>query len=270
MRARIAGAIRSVIGDKLPAKFAPAMAFFPEPLRVRSHICIFVHGSADTEAGWRVKPPGLSFGDQILLDFNAQPLYVRYNSGLAIDTSGAELSRLIEAFVKKQKSIRRISLIGHSMGGLVIHAALMRRDGWTKKVNQVFLLGTPHRGAPLAKLAAAGEQILGFLPLPFTRLAATILGLRSAGLKNLSSSDAAKLVLLPKVLYVFIGGGIAKKQLKFMNRVIGDGMVREPSALPDNHSQAKLMRFESIPGVSHLALRNSPETYEAIAKHFRA
>ena len=60
--------------------------------------------------------------------------------------------------------MREILLVGHSMGGLVIRSACHygSEDGapWVRHVRHVFYLGSPHLGAPLARVAglAAGHS----------------------------------------------------------------------------------------------------------------
>lgn len=295
-RTSIAGAVRGVFGDKLPQKWQGQMQFGADgktlesvPLVRRAHVCIFIHGSSDTELGWQAPEGRLNFGDQLFVDFGAQPLYVRYNSGLSVAENGLALAALIREFLKINTSVRRVTLIGHSMGGLVIHAAVYdgqaRKLQWLKKVKSIFLLGTPHAGAPLAKLAEKGEQLLQFIPNPFTLMAASVIGLRSKGLKDLSLGQrgitSRDPVLLPHAKYIFIAGGLQKKRGGFINRLIGDGMVRQPSALPKGEGEQGLwrqimsrvaksadVRIETAEGVGHLALRHDPRVYALIARHF--
>ena len=300
-KSRVAGAIQAVIGDKLPKRLQIDMCFVENAVPVayphitRDHVCILVHGSADTEAGWAVAKGELDFGQQILLEFHAAPLYVRYNTGLAISENGEKFCALLTELMNRRKNIRKVTLIGHSMGGLVIHSAMYharaQRLAWTKKIRQIFLLGTPHAGAPLAKLAEKGEQILQFIPNPITLIAASVIGMRSRGLKDLSRGQqglpAEGKILLPGVDYVFIAGGLQKKPRGILNRLIGDGMVRRPSAHAEPEtsaagevawmkkaaqwfSRAPRLTMETVPGASHLALRTSPAVYAVIARRFRA
>lgn len=298
---RVAGAIQGVIGDKLPRTMQIEMQFIAEgrpvedPVVSRQHVCIFVHGSSDTEAGWSVKSPHLNFGQQILLEFGAAPLYIRYNSGLAVSANGESLAKLMQQLLARHPSVRKVTLVGHSMGGLVIHSAIYHARAqhlaWIKKVKQVFLLGTPHAGAPLAKLAEKGEQILQFIPNPFTLIAASVIGLRSRGLKDLSHGQrglpAEGKLLLPKTQYVFIAGGLQNKPKGIFNRLMGDGMVRHGSAhaaevpptgtaaawlkkaVPWLNREAKV-HVEIVPGANHLALRTSPHVYAIIRQYFIA
>ncbi len=301
LRSRVAGAIQGVIGDKLPKSMQIEMQFVdadrpsPDVVISRQHVCIFVHGSADTEAGWSVKAPQLNFGQQLLMEFGAAPLYVRYNSGLAVSENGENLAKLLQALLVRHKSVRKLTLIGHSMGGLVIHSAIYHARAqnlaWIKKVRQVFLLGTPHAGAPLAKLAEKGEQILQFIPNPVTLIAASVIGLRSRGLKDLSHGQrglpAEGKILLPKTRYVFIAGGLQKKPKGIFNKLMGDGMVRHRSAHANAEpatssavawlkkaipllSRAARVHVEIVPGANHLALRTSPQVYAVIRRYFSA
>lgn len=309
-KSRVAGAIQGVIGDKLPKSMQITMQFVADgkPIAVpkisKSHACIFVHGSADTEAGWQTKKGEFNFGDQLLLDFSISPLYIRYNSGLAVSANGEAFAKLLTELFAVNKALKKLSLIGHSMGGLVIHSAIYharaQQLGWVSKVRQVFLLGTPHAGAPLAKLAEKGEQILQFIPNPITLIAASVIGLRSKGLKDLSQGQrglpAEGKILLPKVQYVFVAGGLQKMPSGILNRLIGDGMVRKPSAQRisieqklqsgGGHanqsgeswlrkalpwvSKAPQVHVETVPGASHLALRTAPEVYGVIRGHFKS
>lgn len=295
--ASVAGALRGVVGDKLPRAWRGNMQFAEQgkllgdvPVVHGAHASVFVHGSADTELGWRGPPGELDYGQQLLLDFHIRPVYVRYNSGLAIHENGAELSRLLSGLIQKNRSLRTLTLIGHSMGGLVIHSAIFDAQArglpWAKKVKRVFLLGTPHAGAPLAKLAEKTEQLLQFIPNPITLIGASVIGIRSQGLKDLSKGQKGisvnDPVLLPHADYTFVAGGLAAKPHGLLNRLIGDGMVRYASALPaqQNESSAwknllgrlarrRQVRVEILPGVGHLALRHSPEVYRILAAHLR-
>src|SRR5688572_22515187 len=83
--AQVSGAVQGVIGDKLPKRFVTEMGFYAEnkPLLANAeirkpHVVVFVHGSADTELGWSVKPGEQNFGERLTADFAVQALYLRY------------------------------------------------------------------------------------------------------------------------------------------------------------------------------------------------
>lgn len=295
--ATLAGALRGVFGDKLPKSLRGKMQFAERgtlldqiPAVRGTHACVFVHGSSDTELGWLGSAGEFDYGQQLFLDFSIRPLYVRYNSGLAIHDNGGELSRLLAGLLLKNKTLRTLTLIGHSMGGLVIHSAIfdaqVRSLPWAKKVRRVFLLGTPHAGAPLAKLAEKAEQLLQFIPSPVALAGASVIGLRSKGLKDLSRGQKGisvnDPVLLPHADYVFIAGGMGAAPGGLLNRLIGDGMVRHTSALPATEAEGsawkallrrlarrRYVHVEIVAGTGHLALRHSPEVYRILAAHLR-
>lgn len=297
-RAMVAGAIQGVIGDKLPRSLTSPMKFIwrgavlsDSQVIKRSHVAIFVHGSTDSEAGWQVNPPRTSFGENLLLDFGVEPLYLRYNSGLKVSENGTALSALLQKLIGTNPAIRKITFVAHSMGGLVVHSAIyqanLQREAWTRKVKQVFLLGTPHRGAPLAKLVEKSEQVLQFIPNPITLIAASVLNLRSGGLKDMTHGSAGLpaegKILLPKVKYVFIAGTVQKKPGGVLSRLIGDGMVRVPSAHVGKAPQTNWLkkacpwlnrsgdiRLETVAGVGHLGLRSAPTAYAVIARNFKS
>jgi pimeloyl-ACP methyl ester carboxylesterase len=73
-----------------------------------------------------------------------------------------KLADLIDSVVALNPGGTEISLIAHSMGGLISRYYLesgdfVGRQGF-KSVHQLITLGTPHRGAPLALSAAMGEE----------------------------------------------------------------------------------------------------------------
>ena len=83
--------------------------------------------------------------------------------------------------------VTRITLVGHSMGGLVARAATNHATAsgqtWQHLVRDVVCLGTPHAGANLEKVAHLGSRLLRFWPesAPFS----SILESRSAGIVDL-------------------------------------------------------------------------------------
>ncbi|HRP70282.1 MAG TPA: alpha/beta hydrolase, partial [Turneriella sp.] len=129
--AEVQGAIQGIIGDKLPGKFATTMDFYADGKRqntdlipLQKHVVIFIHGNSDTELGWRKKNTPFNFGDNLMRDFAVTPLYIRYNSGLAVSENGEKLTALLEAFVQKHTKVKSLTLVAHSMGGLITHAAI--------------------------------------------------------------------------------------------------------------------------------------------------
>ncbi len=153
-------------------------------LDVHPTVVVLVHGLGNHESMW---------GQAHLAavrDRHATPLTVRYTTGQAIADSGAELAALLADLVSTWPvEVERLVLVGHSMGGLVIRAALAADpDGaepvWRALVTDVVTLGTPHAGAPLERVAARSLALVSAFPA-----AAPIAALgdeRSVGIKNLA------------------------------------------------------------------------------------
>ncbi|MFQ3436484.1 hypothetical protein P9453_22485, partial [Enterobacter bugandensis] len=63
--------------------------------------------------------------------------------------------------------VRRISLVGHSMGGLIMRAACAvatsADEPWLHRLTDLVTLGTPHLGADLAAGTKHGSQLLRLL-----------------------------------------------------------------------------------------------------------
>ena len=89
---------------------------------------LFVHGLAVTEAVWSFPDePGVSYGELLRRDVGLTPLYLRYNTGLHISENGKHLDTLLQQLVTSWPvAVTRITLIGHSMGGLVVQKYLER------------------------------------------------------------------------------------------------------------------------------------------------
>jgi triacylglycerol esterase/lipase EstA (alpha/beta hydrolase family) len=73
-----------------------------------------------------------------------------------------ELSNLVEKNIERlcqQYRLNKISIIGHSKGGLIGHYYIKRLSG-AKRVRSLITLGTPHNGNPWALLGLATPLIL--------------------------------------------------------------------------------------------------------------
>jgi len=71
---------------------------------------------------------------------------------ITIEQAAADLQRVLQSL----EGIEQISLIGHSMGGLVIRAWF--QDHQDTRIDKVIMLGTPNQGAEMA------EALKNFLP----------------------------------------------------------------------------------------------------------
>jgi hypothetical protein len=133
----------------------------------------------------------------------------------------------------------------------------------------IVCLGSPHQGAPLAKLghAAARALALSKVTRPLARIADT----RSRGIKDLrrgltlapagSASPALRLV------YGMLGdedrGGLGP----LVGDWLGDGLVRRDSA-GDRDLGGDVERVE-LAGLGHMSLLNHPRVYAVIRDWLR-
>ena len=126
---------------------------YPDP---SGEIVVLLHGLCETETSWRlgddIREP---YADRLAHDLGLTPVLVRYNSGLRISDNGAALGALLADLVAGWPvPLTRIVLIGHSMGGLVIHSALAQvgpERRWPQLVTETVSLGSPHHGSPVAR-----------------------------------------------------------------------------------------------------------------------
>ena len=91
-------------------------------------IVVFLHGLMETEFSWGAeRGPRETYGARLERELGYTPVYVRYNSGLRISQNGRCLSELMDELVAAWPvDVERISLVGHSMGGLVARSACHR------------------------------------------------------------------------------------------------------------------------------------------------
>lgn len=214
----------------------------PDP---RDTLVLFVHGLANHESMWSEQYLA------VVQECGATPLTVRYTTGQPIADSGAELAALLDDVAGTWPvAPRRIVLVGHSMGGLVIRAALAREGRWRALVTDAVTLGTPHSGAPLERVARRALAVAAGFPVtaPFAALGDE----RSVGIKDLAHGDVAE--PHPEVQWhvvaAHLGGPAVSGRL-------GDGLVWADSAfaVPRESTAQQLL----IGDAGHLALLDHPE-----------
>jgi triacylglycerol lipase len=263
--------------------------------QARPRLAVFVHGLMNTESIWRL-PDGTDYGSLLERDLDWSAAYVRYNSGVAIADNGALFSALLEQLVAAYPvALEQLTLIGFSMGGLVIrsacHAAETATHSWPKRVRRIVYVGTPHFGAPGERLGKLTSEVLRVIPNAYTRLIADIANLRSDGIQDLAHAslrpedralvrspwdlrDARHPVpLLPNIEHHLIAGSVfTDPRLAFL---FGDTVVPIASAtyaakqvaLGDEGLADALLpreRVHVLPGLSHVALAHHPAVYATI------
>src|SRR5665811_2112685 len=177
--------------------------------------------------------------------------------------------------------VTRITLVGHSMGGLVARAATNYGTAanrlWPKIVNDVMCLGTPHTGAALEKVAHLGSRVLRFWPIsaPF----GTILETRSDGIVDLRHGyiskdewegqdltsqwglDRIAAAPLAHAEYHFVASTIGATKHHPFSAVLGDLLVHFSSATGVGRTGPVVegAHFEYVPSANHFTLLNHPQ-----------
>lgn len=190
-----------------------------------AHLVVLVHGIMGTEHIWTF-PDGSDYGTA-LEPLGMTPLRVRYNSGRAVADNGASLSALLDEIVTTYpRVVESITLVGHSMGGLVIRSALHEHSAWRALVHRAIYLGTPHRGAPLERAGKVVHRVLSMLDEPYTRLVADVADLRSDGMKDLG--DVHPHPLAAHMKHHVVAGTLFEARL--LHELLGDALVPLSSA----------------------------------------
>lgn len=243
-------------------------------------IVVFVHGLCETEAYWRrrsrpLREDGsttLPYGDRLAADHGWTPVYVRYNSGLAIAESAAAVSALLARVVENWPTkVERIALVGHSMGGLIIRAASVVADQsgrapWTDRVTDVVCLGTPHLGSHVERLAARGSSAFG--RLPETAPIARVLLERAQGVLDLHDGLGAETANLPHASYHLVAASLSRSQRHLVALSLGDLLVQPRSAFGTPRGASPLFPEADtvhLPGANHFDLLNHDDVYAALA-----
>jgi pimeloyl-ACP methyl ester carboxylesterase len=244
-------------------------------------VVVFVHGLSENEAYWnraarprtpdrRETPFKRSYGARLEEEAGWTPVYLRVNTGLPIAENGvamaALLGRLVEAW---PVDVRRMALVGHSMGGLISRAACAvatdQDDPWTERVTDVVLLGTPNLGAPLERAVYRGVSRLGRLPeaAPFGR----ILEYRSVGILDLRHGLARDVQNLPHARYRLVAATLTRSRRSLTSATIGDLLVPYASALGRSRRDGEMFPGAAtlhVPGADHFDLLNHDAVYAAI------
>ncbi len=293
----VRAAVNGLIGDRLHAEGSPFA--FDAGVRVGGRdvtldragiagafptaspdLVVFVHGLSENEAYWnRVarprtqerqrRPYRRSYGDR-LVEHGWSPVYLRVNSGLPIAHNGAGVAALLDRVVAHWPTdVRRIALIGHSMGGLILRAACAvttdSESPWTDLVTDVVTLGSPHLGAPLERVVNKGVRYLGLLPeaAPLGR----ILEYRSVGILDLRHGLAPDIQHLPHARYRLVAATLTRSPRSATAGTVGDYLVPYRSALGhDRHGQEMFPGAETlhVPRADHFDLLNHDHVYAAL------
>jgi len=126
-------------------------------------VLVLVHGLCRNDRCWQ--RDGHDHGAELARDLSYTTAYLNYNTGLHISTNGRAFAQMLEALVAAWPTpLKEVSIVGHSMGGLVArsayHYGLAANHAWCRKLRKLVFLGTPHHGVPLER---AGHHVDLFL-----------------------------------------------------------------------------------------------------------
>lgn len=258
-------------GADVPLDRDALAAAFPE---ATSDLVVFVHGLSESEHYWDrdAAAQGGSYGDRLARETTWTPVYLRANTGLPIRENGVVLADLMHRLVASWPTgVRRIALVGHSMGGLIVRAACAAKAAaeapWTDLVTDVVTLGTPHLGAPIERGIAVGARLARHVPeaAPWGR----IFEYRSRGVLDLRNGLAADVQHLPHARYRLVAATLASSPRHPVSEVAGDLLVRYPSAIgrprrgPEMFPGADVLH---VPRADHFDLLNHPDVYDALRR----
>lgn len=295
----VLSALNGVVGDHLAATGNPLairMRLRREgvPLELRRSslaaavpgagggILVLVHGSCMNDLMWRRN--GHDHGAALARDLGHTPIYLHYDSGRHVSTNGRDLAALLQELADAWPvPVEEISLLAHSMGGLVSRSACHQAEvaglGWRRRLRSMVFLGTPHHGAPAERLGNWVNVVLG--AAPFTGPLARLPRIRSAGVTDLRHGnlldadwegrdrfgrgpDRRRPVPLPRgVRCLAVAGSLAKGP---DSPPRGDGLVPVESALGLHRDPERTLplpasgRFVAY-RTGHLDLLDRPEVY---------
>ncbi|MDT7744804.1 MAG: hypothetical protein QOE59_3882 [Actinomycetota bacterium] len=241
-------AIRQVVAD--------------HPERDLGHVVLFLHGLGETEHAWRLADEdsaGEGYAERLASSVGAVPLLLRYNSGLRIAHNGAALSVLLAELTERWPvPIRRLDLVGHSMGGLVLrhacHAAVVTGEPWVRSVRRMVYLGSPHRGAPLAhRVDQLASRLARYAQ---SRTWGEFLDRRSAGIRDLVAGVAdTDVPLLAHSTHHGVAACVTANEHHPLANILGDLLV------PVDSARGALTDVETLPSSHHFHLLNDPRIH---------
>jgi hypothetical protein len=295
-REAVLAALNGVLGDRLERSGNPLAT----PMQIRCHgevldctptapaqplpvagatgkVLLLVHGLCMNDLQWDSQSEGPhgpchNHGKALAAALGYTPVFLRYNTGLHISTNGHLLSKQLEHLAAHWPvPLTEISVVAHSMGGLVVrsalHSAQTQQPGenlggaptqahggaqaamdWPQRLRSVVFLGTPHTGAPLEHAGGWVDALLGSTRYskPFARLtqvrSAGINDLRHGHLRDADWADSDQhrkvhsqrrepLPLPPGIGFYAVAATVSSAGTGASARLVGDGLVPLSSAL---------------------------------------
>lgn len=250
-------------------------------------ILLMVHGLCMNDLQWQVDEH--DHGIELARELGYEPIYLHYNTGRHISENGRDFAALLEYLVTLSPQPLSLSILAHSMGGLVSRSAFHygdeARHTWLAQVNKMVFLGTPHHGSTLEKGGNLIDVLLASNPysLPFAKLGK----MRSAGITDLRygsiidedwqgkdrfsyARDARGSLALPNGVHCYTVAAVKGKQSTIVgDRLVGDGLVNIDSALGRHNDNLLHLTFPEHHqwigrDMNHMDLLYHPDVYRKI------
>ncbi|WP_309679274.1 alpha/beta hydrolase [Polaromonas sp.] len=287
-------------GEPLPLDKQALAARLPA---ASAKLLVLVHGLCMNDGQWGSGGADLNHGDLLARELGYTPVYLHYNSGLHTSSNGQQFAALLEQLWQAwPQPIEELSLLAHSMGGLVSRSACHHGEQaghlWRKGLKNLVFLGTPYHGAPLEGLGNWLDTLL--VSNVVTRPFASIGQIRSAGITDLRhgnlldadwqgadrferAPDVRQALPLPAGVACFAlagttlaaaSGARATAREALSQQLLGDGLVPLPSALGQHEQAGRTLAFAPdhqwiATGVNHMALLKRPEVGRQLVQWLR-
>jgi PGAP1-like protein len=283
MAVRVRGRDVALDGDSLRRTFPGATP----------RLAVFIHGLCETEDAWRLHAAhSVPYGDRLHAELGYTPICVRYNSGRHISHNGRALAALLDVLTEHWPvQVAEVALIGHSMGGLVARGAChyAQASSWRERVRHVFMLGTPHKGAPLE--LGANALCHASARVPELRPFAAPIRVRSVGVKDLAygyvvdadweghdpdarTNTGTAVPFLQTATHYFVSASLTRDPEAPAGRLLGDLLVLRPSAWSQGGRGERLQfpvdQYAHFGGATHFDLLNHPAVYAQIHRWLSA
>jgi pimeloyl-ACP methyl ester carboxylesterase len=313
-RESVLAALNGVLGDQLEQSHNPLAT--PMTLRYQGRVLnlhalppampdatgkvlLLIHGLCMNELQWTPSSesaadgkPMVDIAATLAAELGYTPVYLRYNTGRHTSQNGRELAGMLEQLLAHWPvPVKELSVVAHSMGGLVIrsafHAAQQDSLRWPQQLKNIVFLGTPHHGAPLERAGNWIDVMLG--ATRFSKPLAKLGQIRSAGITDLRygfvleadwvdqdrfkrKPDSRQPLPLPKGVACYtVAATLAAKRSPLAERVIGDGLVPLSSALGQHADPQRQLAFPKNAQIilyrtNHMALPRCPEVARQVVQ----
>ena len=246
-------------------------------------VLVLIHGLCMNDRQWNMARTDGSphdHGAELQKDLSYTAVYLRYNTGLHVAENGKAFAAALEALMATWPvKVKELSIVAHSMGGLVTrsahHYAGENTHAWPKQLKKIVFLGTPHQGAPLERGGHWIDMILGATPYasPFAKLGKVrstgITDLRYGSVVDDADQRCAVLPLPSKVKCFAIAGTTGQQNGDLRDRLLGDGLVPLDSALGRSDDPQQALNFSDnrqiiLYSTNHMQLLSSVAAYNAM------